>query len=87
MQRRERWRKVLQSEVERVTALPWREIVAEYSEPNCHEVLMDGETYQVEIDVLESTAEELFVLISVDDGTLPQSMLPESQYLTLPKRA
>ncbi len=48
-------------------------------EERVYEVELDPKTYQVEIEVLESTEEYLHVMVAVDDGSLPASMAPETQ--------
>ena len=35
--------------------------------------------YQVEVEILESTEEYFHVMVPVDDGSLPASMMPETQ--------
>ena len=48
-------------------------------EERVYEVELDSKTYQVEIEVLESTEAYLHVMVAVDDGSLPASMAPETQ--------
>ena len=44
---------------------------------DCYVVEVDGEEYQVEVEMLENTADHVHVLVAVDDGTLPASIRPE----------
>ena len=44
-----------------------------------HEVELDSKMYQVEVEILESTEEYFHVMVAVDDGSLPASMMPETQ--------
>ena len=46
---------------------------------DCYLVEMDGEKYQVEVEILEDTADYVHVAVAVDDGTLPASIRPESE--------
>lgn len=48
-------------------------------EERVYEVELDSKTYQVEVEVLESTEDYLHVMVAVDDGSLPASMAPETQ--------
>ena len=41
-----------------------------------YEVECDSKKYQVEIELLENTEEYVHVVVSVDDGNLPTSILP-----------
>jgi hypothetical protein len=44
-----------------------------------YEVELDAKTYQVEVEMLESTEEYLHVMVAIDDGSLPASMMPVTQ--------
>lgn len=76
MGRRDEWQKVLESEVRRWSALSDRRLAAELRESQAYEVEFEGKSYQVEVELLEDTVEYLHVMVAVDDGSLPQSMLP-----------
>jgi hypothetical protein len=76
MNRRQQWREVLETEVQRWSALPYDQLVSQLSKTNVYEVERDSQTYQIEIEVLENTADYVHVLISVDDGSVPASFLP-----------
>ena len=76
MNRRERWRKVLETEKQRWSALSCDELVSRLGETNVYELELDSRKYQVEVEVLENTPEYVHAAISVDDGSLPASFLP-----------
>lgn len=76
MTRREEWQKVLDSEVKRWSAKSCGQLVSELHESLVYEVEMDSKEYQVEVELLENTAEYLNVMVAVDDGSLPASIVP-----------
>ena len=79
MNRRERWKAVLAQEVARWSALTADELSAQSGCDywDCYVVEMSGEEYQVEVELLEDTADYVQVVVAVDDGTLPDSIHPE----------
>lgn len=83
--RREKWRQVLASEVERWSAKPWAQLVAELSDVQAYELEFDSKAYQVEVELLENTAEHIHVMVAVDDGSLPASISPVSDGFILEK--
>ena len=76
MSRREEWRKVLDAEVARWSAMSWEQLVAELRDLRTYEVELDSKEYQVEVEILENNAEYIHVVVSVDDGILPASLSP-----------
>lgn len=76
MSRRDNWRKVLDAEVKRWSALSWERLVADLRDGQEYEVEVDGRRYEVEAELLENTDEYIHVAIAVDDGTLPASLRP-----------
>ncbi len=78
MSRRERWRQVLDSELRRWSALPCDRLLAELRELQEYEVEFDSRKYQVEVEILENTDEYVQVVVAVDDGSLPASIVPAS---------
>jgi hypothetical protein len=74
--RRDKWRKVLDSEVERWSAMSCEQLISELHDPQAYEVELDSKKYQVEVELLEDTGEYIHVIVSVDDGSLPASLLP-----------
>lgn len=88
MTRREEWQQVLATELGRWAAKPWRQLLSDLEDGNvAYEVVCDGKTYQVEIDRLEDTQEYLNVSVAVDDGSLPESICPESRNFICRKTA
>ena len=78
MTRREEWRKVLQGELSRWASMSCKEVLAELRTRDVYEVVVESKQYQVEVELLEDTSEYLHVSVSVDDGSLPASIHPES---------
>jgi hypothetical protein len=78
MNRRQNWQKVLDREVQRWSALPCDRLLSELSEVKAYEVEHESKTYQVEVEILENTATYVHVAVSVDDGSLPASITPET---------
>jgi hypothetical protein len=76
MTRRDQWRKVLDSEIHRWSRLSYEQLISQLSTTDVYKVEHDSKSYQVEIEVLEDTGNYLHVAISVDDGSLPASLLP-----------
>jgi hypothetical protein len=76
MSRREKWQKVLDVEVARWSELSWEELVSELREARAYQVELESKPYQVEAQLLENTADYVHVSVSVDDGSLPQSIVP-----------
>ena len=79
MKRRERWRKVLEGEVQRWSALSAEELLAELRDIRVYEVEFDGKTHQVEVELLMDSPEHVQVMVGVDDGSLPASLRPETE--------
>ena len=76
MGRREEWRKVLDSEVRRWSAIPCEQLISELSDLRAYEVEVDSKKYQVEVELLENTDSYIHVMVAVDDGSLPASISP-----------
>ena len=66
----------MDSEVERWSAMTCGQIVSELHVPQEYEVELDSNKYQAEVESLENTGKYVHVLVSVDDGRLPASILP-----------
>jgi hypothetical protein len=79
MNRRQTWRKVLDREVQRWSAMPCDQLLSELGDLKVYEVEHESKNYQVEVEILENTETYVHVLVAVDDGSLPASMRPESQ--------
>ena len=79
MNRREEWRKVLDAETEHWSGKSCEQLIAELPEVRCYEVEVDSKHFQVEVEILENTKEYVHVALGVDDGSLPQSIVPVSR--------
>ena len=78
MSRRDEWRKVLDSEVKRWSAMSCGQLVAELHESQAYGVEFESKHYQVEVELLENTEKYLNVMVAVDDGSLPASISPST---------
>lgn len=76
--KREEWQPVLDAEIKRWSGKPWQELAAELAGDQVYEVEHESRKYQVEVELLENTAEYVNVSVAVDDGTLPASIRPLS---------
>lgn len=76
MSRREEWRKVLDSEVQRWSVMSCEQLVSELHDLQAYEVELDSKKYQVEVELLENTDKYVHVMVAVDDGSLPASISP-----------
>ena len=76
MGRREEWRKVLDSEVRRWSAMTCQQLISELHDLHAYEVELDSKKYQVEVELLENTDKYVRVMVAVDDGSLPASISP-----------
>ena len=74
--RREQWRKVLDAEVQRWTAMAYDQLISELRHLQAYEVQLDSRKYQVEVVILENTDKYVHVMVAVDDGSLPASIIP-----------
>lgn len=79
MKRRDAWRKILEAEVQRWSALSANELLAQLRDIWVYEVEFDGKTHQVEVELLRDTPEHVQVMVGVDDGSLPASLRPETE--------
>ena len=86
MTRREQWRRVLDIEVQRWSAMTPEQLASTLDNEQVYEVELDSKTYQVEVEILESTEEYFHVMVAVDDGSLPASMAPETQSFICKKK-
>ena len=76
MSRREEWQKVLNAEVARWSRMSWEELAMELREVQAYQVEIESKQYQVEVQLLENTGDHVHVLVSVDNGSLPRSIVP-----------
>ncbi len=70
------WAPVLELEMKRWSSKGCAQLIAELDELQAYEVEFDAKQYQVEVELLENTAEYIHVIVAVDDGTLPASIKP-----------
>jgi hypothetical protein len=54
------------------------QLICELPEGKVYEVEFESKNYQVEVELLENTPEYVNVAVSVDDGSLPASIIPLS---------
>jgi hypothetical protein len=76
MNRRDEWRKVLDAEVARWSAMSCDELIAALPDIEVYVVERDSKEYQVEVELLENTEKYVHVMVAVDDGSLPASISP-----------
>jgi hypothetical protein len=86
MSRREEWQEVLDSEVKRWSAMSCGQLLSELHEVQTYEVERDLKHYQIEVQLLENTDTYLHVIVAVDDGMLPASILPLTHTFIRQKR-
>ena len=86
MSRRAEWQKVLDSEVKRWSAMSCSELVSELRDDlQAYQVEFQSKQYNVEVELLENTEQYLHVVVAVDDGSLPASILPLCNSWIVPK--
>lgn len=76
--KRAEWQKVLDAEVARWSGMSWEELATELREVRAYQVELESKQYQVEVQLLENTGGYVHVSVSVDDGSLPQSIVPST---------
>jgi hypothetical protein len=76
MSGREEWRKVLDSEVQRWSAMSCDQLGPALRNFQAYTVELDSKKYQVEVEILENTDKDVHVMVAVDDGCLPASLAP-----------
>ena len=78
MSRREQWQEVLQTELSLWSGLSCDEVLKQLRARDNYEVAHESKRYQIEVVLLEDTAEYLHISVAVDDGSLLGSIHPES---------
>jgi hypothetical protein len=78
MRSEEQWRSVLDAELKRWKAKSCAELVTALAEEQSYEIKFEGNTYQVEVQLLENTDRYIHVAVAVDDGSIPASFRPLS---------
>ena len=80
MSRRDEWRRVLAAEFALWTAKSSEQLLSKLRDPPlAYQIEVDSKMYNVEVVLLENTEQYLHVLVSLDDGSLPASIVPVSQ--------
>ena len=67
---------MVDSEVQHWSAMPCEQLLSELDDVRAYEVEVDSKKYQIEIEILENTDRYIHVMVAVDDGTLPRSIVP-----------
>jgi hypothetical protein len=75
---RKQWMLVLDRETELWSVKPCAQLIGELADVVAYEIEFESMLYQVEVELLEDTAEYVNVMVSVDDGSLPASLRPVS---------
>jgi hypothetical protein len=76
MSRKKQWRMVLEREVRRWSSMPYELLVSALQDEQVYEVDFDSKKYQVEVEIVANTDHYLHIMVAVDDGSLPASLLP-----------
>jgi hypothetical protein len=84
---RQEWAPVLDAETKRWSAKTCSQLVRELSDVKAYEVEIESKRYQVEVELLENTAQYVHVVVAVDDGGLPASFRPLAATFLLYKDA
>jgi hypothetical protein len=74
MTRRGDWRKLLDSEVKRWSAMSCSQLVSELHDVQAYEIEFDSKKYQVGVELLENTEQYVHFMVAEDDGSLPASV-------------
>lgn len=83
MNKRAKLQPVLDSEVARWQKMPCDQIICELRDTRAYQVEANAEQFQVEVELVENTTEYLHVVVSVDDGSFPYSIVPAtSSFIT-----
>jgi hypothetical protein len=79
MGRREEWQGVLDAETKQWWSMSCERLIAELHDVRAYMVEVDSKQYQVEVQLMENTNAYVHVLVAVDDGSLPWSIVPLTQ--------
>ena len=69
---------MLDSEAQRWSAMSYDQLVSELRDLQAYTVEFESKTYQIEVEILEYTDTYVHVMVAVDDGSLPASILPST---------
>ena len=56
--------------------MAYDQLISELRHLQAYEVELDSRKYQVEVVILENTDKYVHVMVAVDDGSLPASIIP-----------
>jgi hypothetical protein len=87
MSRQAEWRSVLDAETNRWSLMSCERLIAELHDVRAYVVEVDSKQYQVEVQLLENTNAYVHVLVAVDDGSLPWSIVPLTKSFICQKSA
>ena len=87
MSRRKEWRKALDAEVRRWSAMSCDALIAALRESQNYEITFESKSYQVEVVLLENTDTYVHVMLSIDDGSLSAFVVPLSDTFIRQKQA
>ena len=65
---RDEWLKVLDSEVQRWSAMPFDQLESALRNLQAYTIELDSKKYQVEVEILEDTDKYIHVMVADDDG-------------------
>ena len=66
--------------------MPCEQLVSELRDRQEYEVELYSKKYRIEVELLENTGEYVHVMVAVDDGSLPASILPLTHTFLRQKR-
>jgi hypothetical protein len=76
MSRREEWQEILDTQVRRWSAMSAAQLISELHDRRAYKVEVESKHYQVEVQLLENTDAYVHIVVGVDDGSLPLSIVP-----------
>ena len=82
---KEAWQSVLDAEARRWSAMPLEELATRLRKLAAYEVEFQQKKYQVEVELLRQGDQHLEIMIAVDDGILPRSLLPMMRIISREK--
>jgi len=74
-------------QVSRWSTMSYDELISCPPDQRIYQVEHDSRQYQVEVEILEKTEDYVHVMVAVDDGTLPASIVPAARTFLVRKTA
>lgn len=68
--------KILDAEVARWSGMSPEQLITELREAQEYQVEVESKQYQVEVQLVENTADYVHIIVSVDDGSFLGSIVP-----------